>query len=85
MSDEKYYNVNVICSFGIGGRGEHSSRVDFETVQLMLQSPFITVNGTTIKVKTFEVTDLGTINFYGEEIKYSKERGLTLEEIKKYL
>jgi hypothetical protein len=86
MSLEKQYNVNARYSFGdFGGKGECSSRVDFQTAQLMMQSPFVTINGKTLKVRTFEVTDLDTINFYGEEVDVQNGEELSLKELEEWL
>ncbi|PLT32119.1 hypothetical protein [Bacillus sp. V5-8f] len=46
-----------------------TSNVDFNTVQLMMNSDFITLNRNTIKVEAKEVTSDGLVRFYGLKAK----------------
>lgn len=47
--------------------------LDYNLVQLMLNSNHVTIGGNTVKVRTTEVTSQGLIRFYGTKV--SREPG----------
>ncbi len=50
------------------GEETFDEMIDFETVQLMMQSEYVTVAGNTIRVNYKEVTSDGIVRFKGERI-----------------
>jgi hypothetical protein len=45
-----------------------SAKIDYQIVQLMMNSDFISISSNTIRVETKEVTDKGLVRFFGTKV-----------------
>ena len=70
----KKYSLSASGILDINEKGvflentETGEMIDFETVQLMMQSEYVTIAGNTIRVNYKEVTSDGIVRFKGERI-----------------
>ncbi|OCX62690.1 hypothetical protein BFM98_01425 [Lysinibacillus sp. AR18-8] len=65
--NEDFISVTIINTYGT--RVEYEIKVDFVTLNLMLQAEYVTVRGKTINNKTTRVDDDGKVYFYGDLIE----------------
>ncbi|MGR7910252.1 hypothetical protein ACU64V_12640 [Lysinibacillus capsici] len=65
--NEDFISVTIINTYGT--RVEYEIKVDFVTLNLMLQAEYVTVRGKTINKKTTRVDDDGKVYFYGDLIE----------------
>lgn len=71
-NDSKRLSVSAITrinTVGAGGISITDGDADIDTVKLMMESDFVTIRGKTIKVTAVEITDVGHVKFYGQEVR----------------